>query len=465
MSAGSKNNGTGAAEPVEPTTTNPKAAPATDLNQAAAGPDSPSGLTKTQGNDKPSSPGLIQQMLASSWLVVVGAIVVALVVGAILIAAADQAVQEAAGYFFARPGDLFTAAWSVVSDSYAALFRGAVINYQADSWDAMIRPLTITLQESAPLILAGLGLAVGFRAGLFNIGAKGQILLGATLCAIISFKLGLPPVIHPLACLIGAIAGGAAWGFIPGILKAKTGANEVIVTIMLNAIAGFLVLHLLTLKPMQRPGSNNPQAPLANDSALFGRLFGDRFPTDFGFVLALLAVLFTWWLLERSTLGFRLKAVGANPAAARSAGMNVNTTFIWVMVISGGLAGAAASTKLLAASGAMSLSANVAATYGFDAITVALLGRSKPLGTALAGLLFGAFRAGGSVMYATTATPIDIVLVVESIIVLMIAAPPLVRAIFRLPDAERAARREAKQAARQAASQADPAAQTQEVAQ
>jgi simple sugar transport system permease protein len=392
----------------------------------------------------------IKQILGASWLVGLLSVVVALVIGAVMIALADAKVQDAASYLFARPSDFFGAAWSVIADSYSAMFRGAIVNPQAETATGFIAPLANTLTQSAPLILAGLGLAIGFRAGLFNIGGQGQILLGATACSVAAVKLDLPPVIHPLVCVIAALVGGAIWGFIPGILKAKTGANEVIVTIMLNAIAGYLVLQILTYPAMQAKPPYPAAAPASGDS-LYPRLFGSGFTTDAGFLLALAAVVFTWWLLERSTLGFRLKAVGINPAAAKVAGMNVDTAFIWVLVISGALCGLAATTQVLSPSKTLGLTNNIASTYGFDAITVALLGRSRPLGTLLAGLLFGAFRAGGVAMYIATETPIDIVLVVESVIVLLIAAPPLVKALFRLPDPERLAKAKSRQAAKEVA--------------
>jgi simple sugar transport system permease protein len=382
-----------------------------------------------------------KDIAAGSWLVSLLAVVVALILGGVLIAAADPAVQETASYFFARPGDFLHAVWSVVAGAYTALFKGAVFNPAgATGFASQIDPLADTLTQSVPLIFAGLGLALGFRAGLFNIGAQGQIILGATVCAYPAFAWNLPGGLHLMVAVLAAMVGGALWGFIPGILKAKTGANEVIVTIMLNSVAGYLVAYLLTLSTFQRPGSINPVSPQVAETAMYPKLFGAQFSTHAGFVLAIAAAVGVWWLLERSTLGFRMRAVGLNPEAARTAGMNVNAIYIWVMVIAGALAGLAGSAQLLGTE--RSLSAGIAASFGFDAITVALLGRSKPLGTVLAGLLFGGLRAGGYAMQASTGTPIDVVLVVQSIIVLLIAAPPMVRAIFRLPSPE--ARQRAK---------------------
>ena len=377
----------------------------------------------------------MRQIATSQALTSFLAIVVALVLGAILIAAADGSVQRSAGYLMARPGDFFTAVWNAVGGAYSALFQGAVVNIStAHSAADVIAPATKTIAYSVPLIFAGLGLAVGFRAGLFNIGAQGQIILGATLCGYIGFSWHLPVGLHLIVCIVGAFLGGALWGFIPGILKAKTGANEVIVTIMLNSISVFLLGYLLTLTAFRSPNSYAPISPRMDTSAQFPHFFGT--PIDLGFILALAAAVAVWWMMERSTLGFRIRAVGENPDAARTAGMNVSLTYMWVMIISGGLAGLAATSQLLS-SPSQQLNVDVASTFGFDAITVALLGRSKPLGTVLAGLLFGGLRAGGYLMQSSTGTPIDIILVVQSVIVLLIAAPPLVRSIFRLPDPER----------------------------
>ena len=375
-----------------------------------------------------------RRIAMSSTLTTVLAIVVALVIGAILIAAADPGVQQSIGYLFAQPGDFFSALEHSIGNAYRELLRGAVFNWGAGVAPVARFTITQSIAYSVPLVFAGLALSVGFRAGLFNIGAQGQILLGATFCGYIGFAVPLPAGVHIVACVLAAFAGGALWGFIPGILKAKTGANEVIVTIMLNSVAGFLLGYLLSLKAFQKPGANTPISPLLLPTAKFPHFFST--PVDLGFVLAMAAAVGVWWMMERSTLGFRIRAVGENPEAARAAGMNVAMSYVWVMVISGGLAGLAAMSQLMSTP-VQTLNGQVASTFGFDAITVALLGRSKPLGTVLAGLLFGGLRAGGYIMQATTGTPIDIVLVLQAVIVLLIAAPPLVRSIFRLPDPER----------------------------
>jgi simple sugar transport system permease protein len=371
----------------------------------------------------------LRELRGGSALVTLLSIVLALVIGAILIAVADSETQEAAGYFFANPVDTISAAWGAISDAYAAMFRGSIINVSEYSIGRAIRPLGETLAQASPLIAAGLGIALAFRAGLFNIGAEGQIIIAAIFAGYVGFTWHLPPVVHLVVAVVAAMVGGALWAGIAGVLKARTGAHEVVVTIMLNWIAGFLILYLLTTQAFQRPGSSNPISPNLDADALFGRPFeGSRFHIGFFFVIA--AAAFVAWLLNRSTLGFEFRAVGANPHAARTAGMSVGKAYILVMVIAGALAGLAGS--MLTQGTERYLTAGISSNIGFDAITVALLGRANPWGTVAAGILFGALRAGGVTMQASTGTPIDIILVIQALIVLFIAAPPLIRSIFRV---------------------------------
>lgn len=378
------------------------------------------------------SQSLVQRIVTGNALVAVLAVIMSLILGGLLIAITDERVAEAAGYFFARPGDMLSAAWTAASEAYLALFQGAVFNWEADTFAGMIYPLTQTLTVATPLICAGLGVALAFRAGLFNIGAQGQMIIGATLAAWVGFTWHLPVGLHLLLVIVAGIVGGAFWAGIVGLLKAKTGAHEVILTIMLNYVAINLVLYLLTTPAFQRPGSSNPISPQLDDSALYPLMFGDGFRLHWGFVVAIALTVLVSWLLNRSTIGFELRAVGANPTAARTAGISVTKGYVVVMVIAGALAGLAGVAQVAGTEHV--LTAGVAASFGFDAITVALLGRSTPWGTFAAGLLFGAFRAGGVVMQTNTGTSIDIVLVVQSLIVLFIAAPPLVRSVFRLPE-------------------------------
>ena len=362
----------------------------------------------------------------------IGAALAAFIVGGLLIAATDPATQKAAGYFFARPLDTISAGWTAAYESYLALLQGAIYNPNGKSFVQQIRPITETLTVATPLIFAGLAVALSFRAGLFNIGAQGQIILGAIVSGWVGLNAGLPAIITIPLVVLGGILGGAIWGGIIGVLKAKTGAHEVILSIMMNYIAANLLVYLLKTPLLQREGSSNPISEKLPESSVFPQILGPSFRLHLGFILAILAVLFISWLLNRSTIGFRLRAVGANPNAARTAGISVASGYIIVMAISGALAGLGGTAQV--AGTEKVLTTGIAGTLGFDAITVALLGRSTPWGTFFAALLFGAFRAGGVSMQVATGTSIDIVLVLQALIVLFIAAPPLVRAMFRLPD-------------------------------
>lgn len=374
------------------------------------------------------------RVVSGNGIVSVLAVVVAVVVGSIMIVLTDPEVQSAASYFISRPGDTFAAAGSAVGGAYAALFRGSVYNINADSFAIGIRPLTETLKFATPLIAAGLGVGLAFRAGLFNIGGQGQMLMAAAAAGYVATSWQLPFPLHLMVALVAGVVAGALWAGIAGFLKARTGAHEVIVTIMLNHIAiYFLAWMLATQGILQAPGSSNPKtAPMA-ESAVFPQLLGPVYRLHLGFLVALLAVALTWWLLERSSLGFRFRAVGENPAAAQTAGISVGRMYFTVMLIAGALVGLAGVSQVLGTETA-GFSGGIDAGIGFDAITVALLGRSRPLGILGAGLLFGAFKTGGFTMQASQGVPIEIVLVVQSLIVLFIAAPPLVRAMFGLPQ-------------------------------
>ena len=378
---------------------------------------------------------VMKELTGGNALLSVLAVVASFIVGGILIAVSSESVQTTIGYVTARPSDFFSALWNAVFGAYDAMFRGAIFNYKATSFVQMIKPITETLAYATPITMAGLGLAVAFRSGLFNIGATGQIIFGAMFAGWVGIFVELPFYLHfPLAVLAG-IVGGGLFGALVGFLKATTGANEVIVTIMLNYIAGMLLSFLLKTPILQAPGSINPVSPPVRDTSKYWFFLGDQFRVHGGLIAMLLAVVFTWWLLNRSTLGFRFRALGHNPNAAKVAGINIGLTYVLVMGISGALSGLAGTSQVLGSEKFLTL--GVAASFGFDAITVALLGRSNPWGVLVAGLLFGGLRAGAVTMQANQGVPIDIVLVVQSLIVLFIAAPPLVRAMFRIKESKK----------------------------
>ncbi|HEY0248936.1 MAG TPA: ABC transporter permease [Gryllotalpicola sp.] len=394
---------------------------------------------------------VLREIMGGTFAISVLAVLLALVAGAILILLTDPGVQKAAGYFFARPGDTLQAVWNAVGGAYTSLFQGAIYNTGRPDFASGIQPLMNTLSTATPLIFGGLGIALAFRIGLFNIGGQGQILIGGAFAGWVAWSFPMPFPLALIVAVLAGIVGGAVWSGLVGWLKAQTGAHEVIVTIMLNYVAFYLISFLLrTPGALQAPGTNNPKSPAIPQAAQLPALFGIRYTVTWAFVLAIAAAFAYWWLMSRSNLGFRFRAVGENPSAARTAGIHVNRMYIYGMAIAGGFVGLAGVNQVLATTPG-GFSSGFDAGLGFDAITVALLGRSRPLGVFVAGLLFGALKSGGYVMQAANGIPIDIVLIVQSLIVLFIAAPPLVRAIFGLPTPGAAPRRSRRALAKEAA--------------
>ena len=317
-----------------------------------------------------------------------------------------------------------------MKDAYVALFEGAV-----GGWT----PISETLTRAAPLILAGLAVAVGFQAGLFNIGANGQMLIGGMFALVIGFQFSLPGIIHIPLVIAGGLLGGAIWGAIPGYLRAKTGAHEVITTIMLNFIALRLVDYLLTVNYFQLEGRNDPVSKSVAESARYPRLLSaDWIPFEFtriprvhiGIIIAVITAWVIWWILYRSTIGFEFRAVGANPDGARYAGMNVIWLYVGVMAVAGALAGLGGADQVAGTLGRAT--PGFVGVIGFDAIALALLGRSHPAGVVAAGLLFGGLAAGGQQMQVAADVGIDIVQVIQALIIMFIAAPALIKAIYRV---------------------------------
>lgn len=375
--------------------------------------------------------------LLQSILIPILAIFLGMVCAGIIIIFTSESVWAA---FQISVGAGLKEAWQVVISSYAALGIGAfgnpgeiipaLLSGNTEQFNQAIYPITEGLVASTPYIFAGLSVAFGFRAGLFNIGAEGQLFLGAIFAAFVGYSIkGLPIYIHlPLAFLAGALGGGL-WGFIPGWLKAKTGAHEVINTIMMNYIAFRLSDWLLT-GPMKRPNSYNPISPTIEPSAQLPVFFGAPVRLHLGFIIALLVAALVSWYLFKTKWGFDLRTAGTNPRAARYAGMSVTTQLVLGMAIAGALAGMAGGNEVLGVNHNLAMA--FSSGYGFDAIAIALLGNSSPFGVVLASLLFGFLRSGATNMMLKTGIPIDIVSVVQAFILVFIAAPAITRTIFRL---------------------------------
>ncbi|MEV0002512.1 ABC transporter permease [Micromonospora sp. NPDC050980] len=430
-----------------PASGSPDKEPATEALQAReearATPTAPAGDTapKQRPAEAPR-PSLGKLFLDNLWAantvtVTVLAVVLAMLVGAVLIIVSDPDVLATYGYITARPADAFNASWTVVSEAYANLFKGAVFDPDAVGFTAAMGPISETLTYTAPLVFTGLSVALAFRGGLFNIGAQGQATIGVILAAVAGFALPLPPGVHLLVALLAGALGGALWGFIPGILKARTGAHEVINTIMLNYVAIYFLSWIIVQGGVQNPDRADAISKPVESSAQLPRLLGDNLRVHAGILLAVLVTWFIAWLLNRSTLGFELRAVGANPDAARTAGISVTKTYVLVMMIAGLLAGLGGSNMVLGST-ADALTPLVIAQIGFDGILVALLGRVKPWGVLLAALLFGALQAGGNRMQSYSGISLELVTVLQALIVIFIAAPALVKAIFQLRAARTA---------------------------
>ena len=306
--------------------------------------------------------------------------------------------------------------------AYSALFAGAFLNNNA---------LPETLVSTTPYILLGLGMALGFRAGLFNIGAEGQFYIGSLSGVFVAYSIqGLPSVVEIPLALIAGMLGGAFWAAIAGALKARFGAHEVITTIMLNYVS-FLVASYLVDTPgrMLAQDASTPRTPDIDPGAVLPIIVpGSRL--HFGFILALVAIPLVWFLIQRTTIGFRLRAVGFNQGAARAAGISVGRTIVLTMAISGALAGAAGIVEVLGIS--YHMTDTVAAGYGFDAIAVALLARSNPWGVLPAALLFGALHNGASYMQLQTQVSADLISIVQGAVIVFVAAPVIVGWLFRL---------------------------------
>ncbi len=375
--------------------------------------------------DDPDRRGLLENFVrevvsGQTLLVTALAVLTALLFGALLIILSEDATREPLGYLFSRPGDFVSAAAETVGAAYGSLFRGAF---------GGPRPWSETLVAATPLILTGLAFALPFRALLINIGGEGQFVAGAIAGSLVGFGItGLPMLVHlPLVLLAGAIGGGL-FGWIPGILKARTGAHEVIVTIMLNNIGLLLLGWMLTTNFFQNPGRNDPISKALASSAQLPVL---GFRLHVGLFVALGAAALSWWLIERSTYGFEVKAVGYNPRAAEFAGMRPTTMYWSILMIGGAMAGLGG---ILTISGLdpHRLTGGFSAGLGFDGITVALLGRSSPVGIVAAALLFGALEAGGLRMQVDTQTSLDLVTVIQAMVVIFIAAPALIRSLYRI---------------------------------
>jgi ABC-type uncharacterized transport system permease subunit len=346
----------------------------------------------------------------------------ALVVGAVIMIVTDGATLHAWSQIGSHPAKAFSTSWSLIFNAYGSLAQGAFESRYA---------LSETLVAAAPLMLSGLAVALAFKAGLFNIGAQGQIIAGAILASLVATSWsGLPTILLVPVAVVAGFVGGGVVGAVPGVLKARTGAHEVIVTIMLNYVLLNLLLYLLGLRLLRAPGQSNALGKITPVAARLPHLAGDSVRLNAGILVAVAAVAAVAWVLRNSTIGLRFRMVGANPEAARTAGVDIKRMVSLAMLLAGGLAGLAGAIQVLGVDS--QLVPSYEGDLGFTAITVALLGRSSPLGVFLGALLYGALEAGGLAMQARTSVPLDLVEVIQAVVVFFIAAPALIRDIYRV---------------------------------
>jgi general nucleoside transport system permease protein len=320
--------------------------------------------------------------------------------------------------------------WFVGGNPFLA-YKGLI----QGSWGSK-KAISETFIWATPYILAGLAVALAFNGGLFNIGAEGQLAVGATCTALVGYALpvwlgfDLPIYIHLPLALIAGMIGGGIWAAIPGALKAYTGAHEVINTIMMNYIALNTISYLMNGVMKDRSPTNViARTPLIAESARIPPIF-DGLRLHWGFVLALAVAFLIWWLLNKTTLGFEIRTVGLNPDAAKYAGINVKRVIILTMALSGMLAGLAGSVEVTGLNYRHELGFSIG--YGYDAIAIALLGRSSPLGVVLASLLFASMRNGATRMQFLTQLPVDLISMIQALILLFVAADAIIRYIYRI---------------------------------
>jgi len=394
-----------------------------------------------------SKPNLwVRYTSKSPIFVTVFSVVLGLVVGALVIIATSPVILHSWSLVFSSWGGIFHAlkvTLDNVGAAYRSIFTGSIVDppqfwhalTTGKDWTVALTPISETLTYTAPLLIASIGVGIAFQAGMFNIGANGQAVMGGIVGTAAGSMLHLPTVVHVPLTLLAGILGGVIAGIIPGLLKAFTGAHEVIITLMLNYVIAFFLIYTLLSTALQQPGQQNDVSryldPTAQLSPLFGAHSGLR--VNWGIIIAGIVVVFAWWFLERSTLGFDFRVTGANPKTAQASGINAKVVIVLVFLISGGLAGLAgvvqvSSTTHFLDGGFLVGSAGI----GFTAITVSLLGRNNPIGIIWGSLLFAALNVGGRVMQASTSIPLDLATIIQSVIVLFVATPVLVKEIFRL---------------------------------
>jgi simple sugar transport system permease protein len=369
------------------------------------------------------------------------AVITALLFGAIVIILTDFAHLSQLG---SDPLAAIGGALGGVANGYGAMLAGAfgdpariITAFQtgnARDIATAVRPLTETLVAATPLIFTGLGVAISFRTGMFNIGGDGQLIigaLGATTVAIALQTSGVPSLLILVLAIVAGTLTGGIWGFVPGFLKARTGAHEVITTIMLNYVAAQVVLFALRGDFLRNPSGGQPISKNMTPWVDVPNILPlPQLRLDWGFIVALLMAAVVSWLLFRTTKGFELRAAGFNMTAARYAGMSAGGSMMLAMALAGGLAGMGGGFMVIGTVG--QLSNDLSGGIGFNAIALALLASLRPSGVVAAALLFGALTTGGKLMGIQSGIPFDLLFFIMALVIMFVAAPGLIRSIWRV---------------------------------
>jgi general nucleoside transport system permease protein len=374
------------------------------------------------------------------------ALVLGFVIGAVIIMVTSAAVLDAwrhASHHLGYVPSAVKISFDNVAAAYRAMVTGSVVDptqffhsiHTGQGWDATMTPISETLTYATPLVIASVGVGIAFQTGIFNIGANGQAILGGIAGTAVGSMIHCPMFIHVPLLLVAGLVGGAVCGLVPGVLKAYTGAHEVIVTLMFNYVVNAFLLYALLSTPLQLPGQSNDVSRNIDASAVLSPLFGTKsgLRVSYGVFVAAAVVVFAIWFLKRSSLGFDFRVTGANPNAARASGINPKVVVLAVFMVSGALAGLAGDVQMASTTHFIDGGFLIGgAGIGFTAITIALLGRLQPMGIVWGSLLFAALGVGGRSMQAATGIPLDLATIIQSVVVLFVASPVLIKEIYRL---------------------------------
>jgi len=376
------------------------------------------------------------------------ALILGFAIGAIIIMLTSPAVLDSWRHTSHHLGDIggsIKVSFDNVAAAYRAMITGSVIDPKllfhsigtGRGWDQTMTPISETLTYATPLVIISIGVGIAFQTGIFNIGANGQAVIGGIAGTTVGSLIHCPTVLHLPLTILAGIAGGAVCGLVPGVLKAYTGAHEVIVTLMFNYVCYAFLIYTLISTPLQQPGQGNDLSRTIDSTAILSPIFGVKsgLRVSYGIFVAAAVVVLAVWFLKRSSLGFDFRITGANPNAARASGINPKWIVIAVFAVSGGLAGLAGGVQMMSTTHYIDggfLIGN--AGIGFTAITIALLGRLQPICIMWGSLLFAALNVGGRAMQAATGIPLDLATIIQSIIVLFVASPVLIKEIYRLRE-------------------------------